>query len=106
MIACSTNTTDMLNQTGFLKGYYLKDYCIFYSSCKSSNSPYSVQMRENADQNNSEYGHFSRTVILKRNIFKLLTLKVLSCKLFNNKYMTASTQITNSEIFAFSCSSS
>ena len=23
-------------------------------------SPYSVQMRENADQNNSEYGHFSR----------------------------------------------
>ena len=25
-------------------------------------SPYSVQMRENADQNNSEYGHFSRSV--------------------------------------------
>ena len=24
-------------------------------------SPYSVQMRENADQNNSEYGHFSRS---------------------------------------------
>ena len=23
-------------------------------------SPYSVQMRENVDQNNSEYGHFSR----------------------------------------------
>ena len=23
--------------------------------------PYSVQMRENADQNNSEYGHFSRS---------------------------------------------
>ena len=28
-------------------------------------------------------------------------LKVPSCKLFNNKYMTASTQITNTEIFAF-----
>ena len=26
-------------------------------------SPYSVQMRENADQNNSEYGHFSRSVV-------------------------------------------
>ena len=23
-------------------------------------SPYSVRMRENADQNNSKYGHFSR----------------------------------------------
>ena len=27
-------------------------------------SPYSVQMRESADQNNSEYGNFSRSVIL------------------------------------------
>ena len=25
-------------------------------------SPHSVRMRENADQNNSEYGHFSRSV--------------------------------------------
>ena len=25
-------------------------------------SPYSVQMRKNADQNNSKYGHFSRSV--------------------------------------------
>ena len=25
-------------------------------------SPYSVRMRENVDQNNSEYGHFSRSV--------------------------------------------
>ena len=31
----------------------------------------------------------------------LATLKVLSCKLYNNKYMIASTQITNTEIFAF-----
>ena len=28
-------------------------------------------------------------------------LKVQSCKLNNNKYMIASTQITNTEIFAF-----
>ena len=28
-------------------------------------------------------------------------LKVQSCKLYNNKYMIASTQITNTEIFAF-----
>ena len=25
------------------------------------NSPYSARMRENTDQNNSEYGHFSRS---------------------------------------------
>ena len=29
-------------------------------------------------------------------------LKVQSCKLYNNKYMIASTQITSTEIFAFS----
>ena len=28
-------------------------------------------------------------------------LKVQSCKLYNNKYMIASTQITDTEIFAF-----
>ena len=28
-------------------------------------------------------------------------LKVQSCKLYNGKYMIASTQITNTEIFAF-----
>ena len=30
-----------------------------------------------------------------------LGLKVQSCKLYNNKYVIASTQITNTEIFAF-----
>ena len=28
----------------------------------SRKSPYSVQMRENTDQKNSKYGHFSRSV--------------------------------------------
>ena len=31
----------------------------------------------------------------------LSLLKVRSCKLYNNKYMIASTEITNVEIFAF-----
>ena len=31
-------------------------------------SPYSVRMRENTDQNNSEYGHFLRSVIETRNV--------------------------------------
>ena len=32
-----------------------------YTEIQSS-SPYSVRMRENADQNNPKYGHFSRSV--------------------------------------------
>ena len=31
-------------------------------------SPYSVRMRENADQRNSEYGHFSRILHLLHNV--------------------------------------
>ena len=32
-------------------------------------SPFSVQMRENLDQNNSKYGHFSRSVdLVKTNV--------------------------------------
>ena len=37
-------------------------------------------------------------------IYKVKTcwnVKVQSCKLYNNKYMIASTQITNTKIFAF-----
>ena len=33
-------------------------------------SPYSVRMRENADQNNSEYGQFSRSGTCERGIAK------------------------------------
>ena len=33
-----------------------------YKESQRSISPYSVRMRENTDQNNSEYEHFSRSV--------------------------------------------
>ena len=36
-----------------------------------------------------------------RTLIRDSPLKVQSCKLYNKKYMTASTQITNIEIFAF-----
>ena len=32
---------------------------------------------------------------------KIFQFKVQSCKLYNNKYMTTSTEITNTEIFTF-----
>ena len=37
----------------------------------------------------------------KYQIICVKCLKVQSCKLYNNKYMIASTQITSTEIFAF-----
>ena len=36
-------------------------------------SPYSVQMRENTDQNNSEYGHFLRSNAYR--IIKLIAIR-------------------------------
>ena len=38
---------------------------------------------------------------MKDRIKDRIILKVLSCKLCNNKYMIASTEIANTEIFAF-----
>ena len=39
------------------------------------------------------------TIVLS--FWQMQNLKVQSCKLYNSKYMIASTQITNTEIFAF-----
>ena len=36
-------------------------HCVKSVRIQSYSGPYSVQMRENTDQNNSEYGHFSRS---------------------------------------------
>ena len=43
-------------------------------------SPYSVRMWENADQNNSEYGHFSRSAGLKANISTSEIAEIVSMK--------------------------
>ena len=45
--------------------------------------------------------HSFKVLSIKSNILIQRLLKVQSCKLCNNKYMIASTQITNTEIFAF-----
>ena len=39
--------------------------------------------------------------VIYSSYLKIIPLKVQSCKLYNNKYMIVSTQITNTEIFAF-----
>ena len=37
-------------------------HCIKHVRIRSYSGPYSVRMRENTDENNSEYGLFSRSV--------------------------------------------
>ena len=44
--------------------FILSDYCTVRISL------YSVWMRENADQNNSDYGHFLRSVVLYKMLIK------------------------------------
>ena len=49
---------------------YLELFCFVFTRIRTeygqiqSISLYSVRMRENVDQTNSEYGHFSRSVII------------------------------------------
>ena len=43
----------------------------------------------------------SKDFTFKQTIFEENWFKVRSCKLCNNKYVIASTEITNTEIFAF-----
>ena len=47
-------------------------HCVKSVRTRSCSGPYSVRMRENKDQNNSEYGHFSRS-----GSYKFLQLKCL-----------------------------
>ena len=42
-------------------GCYFRIHCVKSVRIRSYSSPYSVRMRENADQKNSEYGHFLRS---------------------------------------------
>ena len=61
-----------------VKSPYLELFWSAFSSIRTeyreirSISPNSVQMRENADQNNSEYGHFSRSGIQRCNISDII----------------------------------
>ena len=58
----------MANTNGFQSFHYVKSVRIssfsgpYFPAFGLRISPYWVHMRENMDQNNSEYGHFSRSV--------------------------------------------
>ena len=75
------------------KCLYSEIFWSIFSRIQTKYSPYSVRMKENKDQKNSEYGHFSRSVILIeltfyealnkyefRIYFKSLTLKTKAKK--------------------------
>ena len=41
--------------------FHKRNLCVKSVRIRSYSGPYSVKMRENTDQNNSKYGHFSRS---------------------------------------------
>ena len=61
--ACLTSLTTLRKKCPYSELLWFVFSCIRteYGKIRSI-SPYSVRMRENADQNNSKYGHFSRRV--------------------------------------------
>ena len=62
-------------------------------------SPYSVRMPENRDQNNFEYGHFSRSVCFSDKEFDKFL--VLFSNIQNADSQSKSyTKITNTKLFA------
>ena len=61
---------------------------LFWSVCSQIRciSPYSVQMRENTDQNNPEYGHFSRSGTFSYSAF---SVKFHTCPALTNWYSSS-----------------
>ena len=57
LVACLTS----LSIIGSIAQQINELHCVKSVRMRSYSGPYSVRMRENTDQNNSEYGHFSRS---------------------------------------------
>ena len=51
-------------------------HCVKSVRIRSYSGPYSVRMRENADQNNSEYWYFSRSAALREVLRIILRLRI------------------------------
>ena len=78
--ACNTNSnskTIALN----LSWYFIYWHCVKCFPIQSFSGPYSMKILENTDQENSEYGHFSRSVMLQKLNSKSELFK-------NKKYLT------------------
>ena len=83
-----------LNRKMFAGWYSLREKCPYQSysgphfpafGLNMGISPYSVQMRKNEDQNNSEYGHFSRSEYDSQ-IGHVFSLMWLDCSDFKNTH--------------------
>ena len=59
-IASTFDSTNYIRVKIYLS-FYVVLHCLKCVHIRSYSGPYSVQVRENTDQNNSEYGHFSRS---------------------------------------------
>ena len=85
-----SSATDFIEQGVILKRRWLRRKCpyseLFWSAFSRIRilriSPHSVQMRKNADQNNSEYGHFSRSG------WHMMTRNTRDCQRFMKSKLT------------------
>ena len=69
-------------------------YCVKSVRTRSYSGPYSVRMQENTDQNNSEYGHFSRC-----GGYKFLQLKCLRGSWLRLRPATLLKRNSNTDVF-------
>ena len=63
-------------------------------------SPYSVQMRENTDQNNSEYGHVSRSIYHAN--FLIFQPFICPVSRFHSEYCQSRDEASDRKCFDFS----
>ena len=68
----SPNTTQKVSVLGVFLAFIQTEY-----GDLQSKSLYSVQMRDNADQKNSKYGHFSHSVSFMNNAKQIYNLNML-----------------------------
>ena len=54
--------------------YLIENHCVKSVRIQSYSGPYSVRLQDNTDQNNSKYGHFSRSEYYWKYIFRTLSL--------------------------------
>ena len=70
-------------------------HCVKSISIRRYSGPYSVQIWQNVDQNNSEFEHFHAVQVIQNKI-DFIALKAEVDKLDINKFVNVSTSLNNS----------
>ena len=70
--------------TLLIKCPYSEFFWSVFSHIRTGHAPYSVWMRENTDQKNSEYGHFLRSAVSGKKNVELLKCWIVSLYYLSN----------------------